>query len=243
MEFDGNAVETTVDESVEEPEVAEPAENPTEESAEEKEVAEPSSETGKTPQDAAFAEMRRRAEKAERELAEHKATQKARQETMQRLTGQEDGDLAAVADSLGMSADELNEALQEGEESALLSMENEQLKSELLQIRVDKAQQEALAAVQKIDPTIQSLEELGQPFLHFLSAKNDDGTPAMSYEEAYFATQSLNNADKLTPPKPPGKAHNEPVEKTRFTREEVEAMSEEEQERNFEKILESSKHW
>lgn len=242
MDFEGNAVDAA-NESVEEPEVAEPAAEPTETGAEETEPTEPSSESGKTAQDAAFAEMRRRAEKAERELAEHKATQKARQETMQRLTGQEDAELAAVADSLGMSRDELEEALQEGEESALLSMENEELKEELMQIRVNMAQAEALAAIQKIDPTVKSLEELGQPFLHFLSAKDENGAPAMTYEEAYFATQSMRNADMLTPPKPPGKAHNEPVEKTRFTRDEVMAMSEEEQERNAEKIIESSKYW
>ena len=49
----------------------------------------------------------RRAEEAERELAELKAESNARAEVMRRLTGSENADIDALAESIGTSADDL----------------------------------------------------------------------------------------------------------------------------------------
>ena len=96
--------------SVETSEVAEPTEEVT--GVEEQETAEPVSEETveeepkKTEEDAAWARMRREAEQArkeaeaaQKELAELKAKEDARESTYSRLTGSDNGDIAAIAEA------------------------------------------------------------------------------------------------------------------------------------------------
>ena len=91
------------DESEEMQEVAEPAEDEAEESsAEDQEAAEPDSEEaedGRTEADAAFAEMRRAKEAAERELADLKAEQE-RQAALKAGFEKEEFEVAALVDDM-----------------------------------------------------------------------------------------------------------------------------------------------
>jgi len=242
-EFESTSVETT--------EVAEPSEEVS--GVEEQETAEPVSEeseqpTGKTEEDAAWARMRREAEQAraeaeaaQRELAELKASNEARSSAISRLTGRgEDAEIAALAEVTGMSEDEVAEIYEREAESAQKDLRIEQLEEMVGSIQAERLMQVDLERLRKIDPALNSLDELGPEYVRYMSVLDPEtGEPIMEPEDAYWAIKAKQRANQATPPKEVGKVATGPAEKTRFTAQEIDAMSSEQLKKNWRQIIAS----
>ena len=202
--------EPTLDEGVEEQEAAEPVE-PEEQGEEAPEIAEPESEEpeGKTAADAAWANMRRRAEEAERLAAEREAeleSLRAKQDAREAaLANMDVDDIDAIAEQTGMTRDEVLAAIEREEAAAEAEIRDREkdLQIQELQSRIDeaeaeKAMAEDLAMLQKIDPKLKSLEELGDDFAAYISA-------GLTAEQAYYAIRGKELSTKAVPANPPGK--------------------------------------
>lgn len=230
MEFETTGVEVQevaepVEESVETQEVAEPVE-----------TSEETTKGGKTEADAAFAAQRRELQEAKRKIAEMEAEARAKQQAIEKLTGSKTGDVESISENLGVSAEDVLATINAEKEVAQKELELEELRAEVRSIRADKEMQEDLAVLQKIDPDIKGFEDLGESFINYKKA-------GLSAEEAYYAIKSKEISTKATPPQPPGKVDAEPPEKDYFTEAEVDAMTEEQQANNWEKIKNSMKFW
>ena len=233
-EFESTSVETT--------EVAEPSEEVT--GVEEQETAEPVSETsepkGKTEEDAAWARMRREAEQAradaeaaQKELAELKASNEARSTAFSRLTGKDEGaEIAALAEITGMSEDEVAAIYEQETESAQKDLLIERLESQVDRIEAERMMQEDLQRIRNIDPSVKSLEELGDGYIEYVSS-------GLSPERAYWAIKAERDANHATPPKEVGRVATGTAEKDYFTDAEIDAMSSEQLTKNWKKILAS----
>ena len=230
MEMETTGVEVQevaelAEESVETQEVAEPVE-----------TAEETTESRKTEADAAFAAQRRELQEAKRKIAEMEAEARAKQQAIEKLTGSKTGDVESISENLGVSAEDVLATITAEEEIVRKELELEELRAEVKSIRADKEMQEDLALLQKIDPEIKGFEDLGESFINYKKA-------GLSAEEAYYAIKSKENSTKATPAQPPGKVDGEPPEKDYFTEAEVDAMTEEQQALNWEKIKNSMKFW
>ena len=225
----------------EETEVAEPLEEET--GVEEQETAEPVSEESveheKTEEDAAWARMRRESEQARRELeaaqkelAELKARTEAKESTYSRLTGSENGDIAAIAEATGMTEDEVLAEIEAAQESAQKDALIEQLQERVTSIEAEKLMQEDLEKIRKVDPSIKSLDDLGDGFVQYMTAGLDP-------VKAYWAVKAEERANQATPPKEIGRVETGTAEKDYFTDAEIDAMSPEELEKNYKKIIAS----
>lgn len=230
--------------SAETQEVAEPVEVTSEET---QEVAEPAVEEtiedSKTEQDSAFAEQRRarqaaeqRAIEAERRLAQLEAEQNARAEAIRKISGEENAEITALAERMGLDPEDVMATLTSERESALKDIEIQRLKDEINEVKAERMIQEDLSKVQAIDPNIKSLEELGDSYIEYIKA-------GLGAEDAYYAVKAREITEKVVPAKAPGKIDNKPVEKDFFTESEVDAMTEEEQAKHYKKIKASMKHW
>jgi hypothetical protein len=238
-------IDAMASESEETPEVAEPADETTESSEEIQETAEPDSEgaDGRTEADAAFADMRRRMEAAERKLAEREAEdakraalQAAEDEAVAEMSGYDDIEYL-IAESSGKSIEEVRAEVAFRKEYEELKYDNEVLQKELSEVRADKTIAEDLAAIQKFDPSVKSLADLPESFEAY---RLDAGLTA---QQAYFAAKAEKEATEIKPAKPIGQVNQAPVEKDRYTEEEVYAMTSEEREAKWEKIMESLPYW
>lgn len=217
------------------------AELPEEETGEEEqESAEPASEEqGRSEQDAAWARMRREKEQAQSELEAAKAeinrlmTQNnARVSAYERLTGSEDGEIAALAEATGLSEDEVRAEMEAAEESAQKDLRIAQLEQQVTSIQADRMMQEDLNKLRKIDPSLASLDDLGENYPSYISA-------GLSPEQAYWAIKAEESANKATPPKAVGKVATGTAEKDYFTDAEIDSMSSEQLEKNWKKIIAS----
>lgn len=241
-----------INESVE---MAEVAEQPDETGVEDQEVAAPEVEAeepetepeveeseGKSDADAAFAQMRREnehyqaeLEAAREELDELRAAQaqsEARSEAISKLTGTENGEIAALAEVTGMSEDEIIAEMEAAEESAQKELKIQQLEERLNSVEAERLMQEDLAALRKIDPSIGSLSDLGDDFVEYMQA-------GLSPESAYWAIKAKEQANHATPPKEMGKVSTGSAEKDYFTEAEIDAMTPEQREKNWKKIINS----
>lgn len=241
-DFESTSVETT--------EVAEPSEEVT--GVEEQETAEPVSDDsepkGKTEEDAAWARMRREAEQArkdaeaaQQELAELKARNEARASAISRLTGRdEDAEIAALAEVTGMSEDEVAEIYEREAESAQKDLRIEQLEKMVGSIQAERLMQVDLDRLRKIDPSLNSLDDLGPEYVRYMSALDPDtGEPIMQPEDAYWAIKAKQRANQAIPPKEVGKVATGPAEKTRFSQTEIDAMSSDQLKKNWRQIIAS----
>jgi len=217
-------------------EVTVPAVN---EGEEVQELAEPAETQGKTKADSAFAQMRRekedalsRAEEAERKLAE----QEARANAIRNLSGREDAVEMALAESLGLDEDEVTAKLDAATESAKKDIEIEELRNYIDGLEVDRRMAEDLREIQTIDPSVKSLDELGDVFIDLIEA-------GASAKAAYYAAKAEEINERATPPKPIGKVDATAPEKDFFTEAEVDAMTPEQQAANWEKIKKSMTKW
>lgn len=243
-DFESTSVETT--------EVAEPSE---ETGVEDQEVAEPESEEsaelevkeGKTEEDAAWARMRREKEEtqsqleaAQAELAELKAANEARESLFARLTGRdEDADISAIAEVTGISEEEIRAQMDAANESAQKDLRLAALEDAVVSIAADRQMQADLEAVRKIDPSIKSLDDLGEEYARYMSAVDEDGNPIMSPQDAYWAIKAKERATQATPPKEVGRVATGTAEKDYYTDAEIDAMTPEQLTKNYKKILAS----
>ena len=233
-EFESTSVETS--------EVAEPTEEVT--GVEEQETAEPVSEESveepkKTEEDAAWARMRRESEQAkkdleaaQRELAELKAQNEARDEAYSRLTGNDNGEIAAIAEATGMSEDEVIAEIEAAKESAMKDQMIERLQEQVTSIEAERLMQADLEKIRKVDPSLKSLDELGDGFIEYISAGLDP-------VKAYWAIKAEERANQATPPKEIGRVETGTAEKDYFTDAEIDAMSSEQLTKNWKKVLAS----
>lgn len=236
--------------SAEMQEVAEPAETEevTETGAEDQEVAAPESEEHqKTDADSAFAEMRRAKEAAEKEaedaraeLAEIQAKQEARENTFSRLAGRdEDAEILALAELTGMSEDEIRAEMEAAAESAQKDLRIQQLEEQINSSEAERLMQADLKRIQAIDPSVNSLEELGEEYYRYMSSFDADGNPVMTPEDAYWAVKAKERANRAIPPKEVGKVATGTAEKRGFTEAEIDRMSPEQLRANWKEIYNS----
>ena len=164
--------------SVEMTEVAEPLT----ESAENQEVAEPeqtsqeTTEGGKTEADAAFAEMRRAKQAAERErdeakraLAEKEANEAAKRNVFKNIAGSETADVDALAEALGVDADDVMASINAEQEAARRNSEMESLRKQVADLSAEKQVNENIKELQELDPSIKDVNDLGKEFVDYVS--------------------------------------------------------------------------
>lgn len=232
--------------SVETSEVAEPTEEVT--GVEEQETAEPVSEetveepeeSGKTEEDAAWARMRRESEQArkdleaaQRELAQLKASNEARESAFSKITGKDkDAEISILAELADMSEDEVADIYMQEQESAQKDLLIEQLQNKVTSIEAEKMMQEDLEKIRKVDPSLKSLDDLGEGYIDYIAAGLDP-------VKAYWAIKAEERANEATPPKEIGRVETSPAEKDYFTDAEIDAMSSEELTKNWKKVMAS----
>lgn len=201
---------------VEVQEVAEPAEEVVT-GAEEQEVAEPVDKS-----DAAFAEMRRENERLRLEIAR-------KDKALGLYFDGENKEVKAIAHAMGQDPADVQKAF---DADAKISQLEETLQSE----RAERAMEKDLAEIQKLDPNIKSLDDLGETYANYIRA-------GLSGVEAYAAIKAKENLNTETPPKTIGNLSTAPVKKDYFTSEEVDRMSPSEQLANHEAIMNSMAKW
>lgn len=248
--------------SAEMSEVAEPTEET--QSEEMTEAADPSEvETGeetsteeKTDSDAAFAQMRREKQAAEAEQRRLQA-ELERMRSAQETQARKADEFSAIREygrANGLSDAEIESIIQEANadiekdaELEALRSQKEELEGRFAELEAERTMAEDLAAVQKIDPNIKSIDELGDTFLKLVTQYDGQtGERMLTAEQAYYAAKAYEgNLEKTRPkaPTPIGMDNITGGEKASFTREEVEAMSPDDVQRNLDKILASMKQW
>ena len=182
------------------------------------------------------ADNARRAEEAERALAEMQARENARSSIVTRLTGRQDGDIEALAESMDIDTDELMSLITSEEDAVKKDREIESLQEQVASLSADRQIQADLAKIQAIDPKVTSLDQLGESFTEYIKA-------GLSAEDAYFAVKSKEQIKKPIAPKAPGKVNNEPPTKDFFTEAEVDAMTPAQQKAHYKEILASMSKW
>ena len=232
-----NEILSTVETSEETQDVADPVEETVEEnlSEERQEVADPvevsaEENNSRTAQDSAFAELRRSNSDLQR-----------RNEQLEEALGlffNDSEDLVAQAHaySRGVSVDEVEEEFRQAEELEEATAENEQLRNEILNLRAEQLMRDGLREIQSIDPTVKSLEELGGNFAKYIES-------GLSSTQAYYAVQAERQTNKINKPSAIGRVNSETVERDYFTSEEVDRMSSEEIDKNWDKVMRSMKKW
>ena len=227
-------------ESAENQEVAEP-ENEALESAENQEVAEPDTAENsyeaeesvtreRTEADARFAEMRRQNQQLEREA------QMMREALSRYFEGETAEELSINANAYAeeRDPDEYREEWERQQDYERALRENEALRNQMLDMEIDKRMREGLREIQEIDPNVKSLDELGESFVHMIGA-------GLSTKEAYFATLAMNNKDKVFAPDPIGRVSDNRVERDYYTSEELDNLTDEELDANWDKVMRSMK--
>ncbi len=235
-------------------EMGEVAESPDETGVEDQEVAVPESEAeelevepeeeheGRSDADAAFAQMRRENEQYQAELEaareeldelrEAQAQAEARNQAISKLTGDENGEIAALAEVTGMSEEEIIAEMEAAQESAQKDLKIQQLEERVESVEAERLMQADLAKLQKIDPSLRRLEDLGEEYIRYVGA-------GLEPEDAYWAIKAKETANHATPPKEVGKVATGTAEKDYFTEAEIDAMTPEQLAKNHNKILAS----
>ena len=233
-------MDENINESAEIQEVAEP-ETEALESAETQEVAEPdtadnsnevaeSTERERTEADARFAEMRRQNQQLEREA------QMMREALSRYFEGETAEELSINANAYAeeRDPDEYREEWERQQDYEKAIQENEALRSQMLDMRVRELMRDGLREIQEIDPSIKSLDELGSSFAKMIGA-------GLSNKEAYYATLAMNNKDKVFAPDPIGRVSDNRIERDYYTSEELDNLTDEELDANWDKVMRSMK--
>lgn len=207
------APETEALESAETQEVAEPAE-----SASSNEEEQQSS--GRTEQDAAFAQMRR-----ENEMMKNALLRYFDGETAEELS------INANAYAEQRDPEEYRQEWEQKNEFDALQAENDDLKEQLLNAQVEKMMRDDLAEVRQIDDSVQSLDDLGESFLKMRLQSG------LSVKEAYYACKAMELHEKVLAPDPIGRIAETKVERDYYTSEELDNMSVEEIKANYDKVM------
>lgn len=220
---------TNINESAEIQEVAEPEMEDALEGAEEQEVADPDEadiseeeetedgeESGRTETDAAFAEMRRT-------IAELKRDNEMMSGALGRyFDGETAEELSINANAYAddRDPDEYRQEWEHNQEFEDLQAENEELKEELMNVQIDRLMQEGLRDIQVIDPSVKSLDELGEDFGKFIAA-------GLTSTQAYWACKAQEQNEKVQPPSAIGRVDDSHAEREYFTSEEIDNLTDE----------------
>lgn len=233
-------MEENIYESAENQEVADP-ETDSLAGAEEQEVAEPdtaesSTEVAeeqahqRTEMDAAFAEMRRQNQQLEREA------RMMREALSTYFEGETAEELSINANAYAQQRDpdEYRKEWEKQQDYERAILENETLKEQMLELEVDRRMESALRTIQEIDPSVKSLDELGNSFVNMIAA-------GLSDKEAYYATLAMNSKEKVFAPSPIGKVSDNRVERDYYTSEEIDNLTDEELDdpKIWEKVMKS----
>lgn len=213
------------EESVETAEVADPSES-------EEVVSEPeeNQEGGRTAQDSAFAEMRRRNRELEND-------NKLMFDALNRyFTGDDARELSIQANAYADSRDpeEVRAEFERSRESEELRSENEELKEQLMNIQIEQRMAEDLRTIQGIDPTVKSLDDLGESFINYISA-------GLDATDAYYASLLKDQKEKVYPPSEIGKISDTKIDRDYYTSEELDNLTDEELDANWDKVMRSMK--
>lgn len=231
-------------ESVETQEVAEP-EIYDIESAENQEVAEPDTEVENEPEtepedeteveeesnepdDSAWAEMRREKEQFERENADMKTA------LSRYFDGSNPEELSAQAQAYQEQRpveDVIKERQVLAEHENLLR-ENETLKGQIENATIEKMMAKGLETIQKLDPSVKSLDDLGETFANLIGA-------GVNETDAYYATKLRESKEKVSPPSNIGKVGNSVSTNDLYTSKELDNLSTEEINANWDKVQKS----
>jgi hypothetical protein len=217
----------------EEPEVAAPAEES--EGAEVQEPAEPVVDDGKTSADSAFAEMRRQNEEYQRRIEELEIANEEYDEALGYFFEGDDKALQAQAIAEERSLEDVRAERESQDEFERLRNENETLQERIEKIEIEQMMAEDLRKIQEIDPSVKSLDELGEEFFREIS----NGADA---ELVFLGLQAKRERESAKTPEPVGKV-NEGGEESYFTREDVMSMSPEEVHKNYDAIRKSQMKW
>lgn len=242
-------MEDYINESVETQEVADLDTDVENESEETQEVAEPetevvdnSQEETRTKQDAAFAEQRRRIQELERANEEARAENEQMLAALQRFfDGDNATDLSINANAYAEQRDpeEYRAEYEQKAELERLKADNQSLLEQINSIKVEQLMRDGLKEIQAIDPNVKSLEELGETFAHFIGA-------GLTSKEAYYATIARDAKEKVQPPDAIGRVNDTKIERDYYTSEELDNLSSEEMDANWDKVMRSmdrlSKH-
>ena len=227
-------------ESAETPEVAEPETEALEESAETQDVAEPATETDNSKEsyeqpthqrseaDARFAEMRR----------QNQALQQEHDMMMQALSRYFDGesveDLVINANAYAEQRDpeDYRQDYERNREYEDLKLRNQELEEQLLDAEVNRLMREGLREVQSIDPNVKSLDDLGDTFTHLIA----NGIPT---KEAYYAAKAMELKEKVLAPDAIGRVSDTKAERDYYTSEELDNLTDEEMDANWDKVMRS----
>lgn len=234
-------MDENINESAEIQEVAEP-ETDISESAEKQEVAEPDTadssneateETPKhtrTESDAAFAEMRRQNQQLEREA------RMMREALSRYFEGETAEELSINANAYAeeRDPDEYRKEWERQQDYERTMRENEALRDQMLEMEIDKRVRDALSEIQGIDPSVKSLDELGDSFIHMIAA-------GLSNKEAYYATLAMKSKEKVFAPSPIGQVSDNRAERDYYTSEEIDNLTDEELDdpKVWEKVMKS----
>ena len=225
-------------ESAEIQEVAEP-ETDALESEETQEVAETAPDTEisesteqpthqRSDADAAFAEMRRQNQALENE-------KRQMMEALQRyFDGESVEDLVINANAYAEQRDpeDYRQDYERDREYEDLKARYASLEDELLNAQVDRLMQEGLREVQAIDPNVKSLDALGESFVRLIA----NGVPT---KEAYYASKAMELKEKILAPDAIGRVSDTKTERDYYTSEELDNLTDEEMDANWDKVMRS----
>lgn len=225
-------------ESAEIQEVAEP-ETDALESEETQEVAETAPDTEisesteqpthqKNDTDAAFAVMRRQNQALENE-------KRQMMEALQRyFDGESVEDLVINANAYAEQRDpeDYRQDYERDREYEDLKARYASLEDELLNAQVDRLMQEGLREVQAIDPNVKSLDALGESFVRLIA----NGVPT---KEAYYASKAMELKEKILAPDAIGRVSDTKTERDYYTSEELDNLTDEEMDANWDKVMRS----
>ena len=225
--------ENIMNESAETQEVAEPETEALEESAETQEVAETAPETEtpteateqpthqRTEQDAAFAEMRRQNQQMMAALSRY-------------FDGDSVEDLVINANAYAEQRDpeDYRQDYERDREYEDLKARNKELEEQLIDAEVNRLMREGLREVQAIDPNVKSLDELGSTFTNLIA----NGIPT---KEAYYAAKAMELKEKVLAPDAIGRVSDTKAERDYYTSEELDNLTDEEMDANWDKVMRS----
>lgn len=223
--------ESVVETGEEEMDVAEPS---NEEGEEEQEVAEPVGEE-ESKSDAAFAEMRRKLEAAQKRAEELEAQVQEYDEALGQWFEGDNKIAQAHAHYEDIPLDEAISNIEQRREINQLRAEKEALEEQKNQLEFANLKAADLKEIKAkySDANLKDVEELGEDFFKYRTM----GIDAVA---AYEAIQMK----KGQPPKSIGKVKTgAPTKSGFYTREEVQAMSPSQISKNFDKIRESMGKW
>ena len=211
------------------------------ENNEPEEGEEDADEQGKTKADSAFAEQRRRiaeleAQLAEKELAEEQrvANEEREEEKIEQINN-----AIEFAREQGFTDEEIDDLIAEIQEEqkhedtiAELEAKNKELQDRLLMFEVEQQAESDLNAIQRIDPNIKDLDDLGEDFMRLRAS-------GIAPERAFFMCRT---ADERTRPQgavPAGKLNRAKTEAEYYTSEELDNLPKDEIRANWEKVQRS----